>query len=158
MIRIEIPGREEPLRLDAVALDYNGTIAVDGMLIEGLAERIRALAVLLPVYVLTADTYGTVRRQCDGLGVEMLTFPYASAGPCKAEIVQDLVRRGKVCAIGNGFNDIPMFEAADFSVAVLEGEGLYAGLLEHADVLVRDAADALDLLLRPNRLRATLRN
>ena len=38
MIIIEIPGRE-PLRIDHVVLDYNGTVAVDGLLLKGAGER-----------------------------------------------------------------------------------------------------------------------
>ena len=41
---------------------------------------------------------------------------------------------------------------------MLEGEGLCAQLLTQADVLVTSAADGLDLLLKPDRLRATLRS
>ena len=59
MLQIEIPGREQPLRLDVLVLDYNGTIACDGQLIDGIGERIRELCTKLPVYILTADTYGT---------------------------------------------------------------------------------------------------
>ena len=60
--------------------------------------------------------------------------------------------------MGNGFNDIPMFRCAGLSIAVLLEEGMCAGLLAEADVLVRSALDGLDLLRRPDRLRATLRN
>ena len=148
MLQIEIPGREQPLRLDVLVLDYNGTIACDGQLIDGI----------LPVYILTADTYGTVKRQCEGLGAEILTFPRAAAGECKEEIVRKLSVDQKVCVVGNGFNDVQMFDLAELAIAVLDTEGMYAGLLSHADVLVRAAPDALDLLLKPNRLRATLRN
>ena len=83
MLQIEIPGREHPLQLDVLVLDYNGTIACDGHLIEGISERIRNLCDKLPVYILTADTYGTVKCQCEGLGAEILTFPRAAAGECK---------------------------------------------------------------------------
>ena len=158
MIQIEIPGRKEPLVIDALVLDYNGTIARDGVLIDGIGERIKELARRIRVFVLTADTFGTVREQCEPLGVEIRTFPHAGAAVCKDEIVAELVRDAKVCAVGNGLNDVPMMERADFAIAVLEAEGMYAGLLPHADVLVRCAQDALDLLLKPNRLRATLRN
>jgi P-type E1-E2 ATPase len=158
MIKIEIPGREQPLVIDALVLDYNGTIACDGDLIEGVPEKIRELCSNLPVYILTADTYGTVKRQCAGLGAEILTFPHAAAGACKEEIVRKLSNDQSVCVIGNGFNDVQMFDLAALSVAVLDTEGMYAGLLAHADVMVRAAPDALDLLLKPNRLRATLRN
>ena len=46
---------------------------------------------------------------------------------------------------------------AGVAVAVLEGEGLCAALVSHAHVLAPTAAAALDLLLKPDRLRATLR-
>ena len=158
MISIDIPGREHPLEIEALVLDYNGTIAKDGALIEGIPKRLIKLAEAVEVYVLTADTYGTVRGQCEPLGVTVRTFPHAGAGVCKEEIVLELRRNAKVCAVGNGFNDVQMMDAADFAVAVLDAEGMYAGLLPHADVLVRSAMEALDLFLKPDRLRATLRN
>lgn len=89
-------------------------------------------------------------------GVAVHTFPRAGAAACKEEIVSAL--QGGVACFGNGFNDIPMFSLAALSVAVLEGEGLCAQLLTQADVLVTSAADGLDLLLKPDRLRATLRS
>lgn len=154
MIRIEIPGRDE-LSITAVVLDYNGTIARDGVLLPAAAERIHSLAEQIPVYILTADTYGSVEEQCRGLGVTVRTFPRSGAAQCKEEIVRSL--GSGVFAVGNGFNDIPMFDAAALSVAVLEKEGLCAALLPHADVVVSAPEDALDLLLKPDRLRATLR-
>ena len=156
MIEIRIPGREAPLRITSVVLDYNGTIARDGLLLAGAADRIRRLAEQTEINVLTADTYGTVQQQCEGLGVTVRTFPREGAAACKAEIVRSL--GGGVFAVGNGFNDIPMFDEADMAVAVLEKEGLCAALLSHADVLVTSPEDALDLLLQPDRLRATLRS
>ena len=158
MISIDIPGREHPLEIEALILDYNGTIAKDGALIEGIPERLVKLADAVEVYVLTADTYGTVRGQCEPLGVTIRTFPHAGAAVCKEEIVRELKQSAKVCAVGNGLNDVQMMDAADFAVAVLEAEGMYAGLLPHANVLVRSAEEALDLFLEPDRLRATLRN
>lgn len=154
MITIDIPGRDT-LRIASVVLDYNGTIARDGQLLPAAAQRIRQLAGMAQVYVLTADTYGTAARQCTGLGVQIETFPNDRAAQCKAEIVRGLGEG--VCAVGNGYNDIPMFDAADLSIAVLEREGLCAALLSHATVLTGAPEDALDLLLRPDRLRATLR-
>lgn len=155
MIVIEIPGRE-PLRIDHVVLDYNGTVAADGMLLEGVGERINRLKEQVRVYVLTADTYGTVTRQCEPLGVTVRTFPREGAAGCKEEIVKGL--EGGVACLGNGFNDIQMFDAARLSIAVLEQEGMCAALLGHASVLVNSIQDGLDLLLKPDRLRATLRS
>ena len=155
MIIIEIPGRE-PLRIDHVVLDYNGTVAVDGLLLKGAVERISRLREHVKVHVLTADTYGTVTRECEPLGVEVRTFPREGAAGCKEEIVRGL--EGGVACLGNGFNDIQMFDAARLSIAVLEREGMCAALLGHAAVVVRSIEDGLDLLLKPDRLRATLRS
>ena len=155
MIRIEIPGREA-LEISHVVLDYNGTIAVDGILAEGIDERIKKLRQQVEIHVLTADTYGTVRAQCAHLPVNVHTFPREGAGLCKLEIVEGL--KGGVVCFGNGFNDIPMFDKADLAVAVLLGEGMYAGLLSHADIFVKSITDGLDLLLKPDHIRADLRN
>ena len=156
MIEVKIPGREKALRIQTVALDYNGTIAVDGVLLPAAAERIRELSTHVDICVLTADTYGTVMQQCRELGVAVKTFPQEGAAVRKEAIVRKL--GSGVCAVGNGFNDIQMFDAAELAVAVLGREGMCAQLLAHADVLVTSPEDALDLLLKANRLRATLRN
>ncbi len=154
MILIDIPGKDE-LRIEHVLLDYNGTIAADGALAQGVAEKIRELAQMAHVAVLTADTYGSVHAQCDPLGVEVVTFPRAGAAEFKKQYACEC--QGQLACIGNGFNDVEMFDQADLAIAILDAEGAYAGIIAHADVLARSAAEGLDLLLKPDRLRATLR-
>ena len=154
MIKIEIPGRKT-LEISSVVLDYNGTIAADGELVPGASEKIKKLCGMAQVFILTADTYGTVKEQCRGLGAEVKTFPRTNAAVCKEEIVRS-TGKGTVC-IGNGFNDIEMFDAADLSIAVMDLEGTCAALLPHADILVRSAEEGLDLLLHTDRIKATLR-
>ncbi len=155
MIKIDIPGRE-PLALHHLAVDYNGTIAQNGRLIDEVKGCFEALAGLLQIHILTADTYGTVKEQCGNLPVEVFTFPVAGAASHKARFVRKL-GPGVVC-LGNGYNDMQMFQEAALSIAVLEREGLYAGLLTHADILVTSPVDGLGLLLHTDRLRATLRS
>jgi P-type E1-E2 ATPase len=155
MIQIDIPGRET-ITIEHLVLDYNGTIAEDGHLIQGVEERLLALKEMIEVHVLTADTYGTVRAQCEPIGVHVETFPRAGAAECKLEIVENLGEH--VMCVGNGYNDVLMFGPADLSVAVIEREGTYAGLIAAADVLTTSILDALDLLLKPGRLKATLRS
>lgn len=154
MIRIEIPGWES-LDICHIVMDYNGTAAVDGVFLAEAKERILKLKEMAQLYILTADTYGTVKEQCRSLGIEVMTFPREGAAKCKEEIVKGL--SGGVVCLGNGLNDIQMFDAADLSIAILEKEGLCGRLLNHADVLVPSFTAGLDLLLKPNRLRATLR-
>jgi P-type E1-E2 ATPase len=154
MISINVPGRDI-IEIEHLVLDYNGTIAEDGRLIDGVSERLIQLKDTVEIHVLTADTYGTVRKQCEHLGVHVETFPRPNAAECKKEIVERLGKR--IMCVGNGFNDMQMFDLADLSVAVIEKEGMFAGLLTHADVLTTSINDALDLIIKPNRLRATLR-
>ena len=155
MIRIEAPGFD-PYEIEHVLLDYNGTIAFDGALLPGVSDAISKLASLAHVVVLTADTYGTVEEQCTPLGVEVRLFPQAGAAEFKRSYAAGLT--GQVACLGNGRNDVAMFDEAALSIAVIDAEGAYAGLLAHADVVVRDALEGLMLLLNPDRIRATLRS
>ena len=154
MIQIQIPGREN-LTLNHLILDYNGTIAEDGEIIESIRPRLAELAKELSIYVITADTHGTAAKKCEGLPLQVLTFPTTKVGAIKAEEAQKLT--GGVITIGNGFNDIQMSDAADLSICVIGKEGCCGALLMHTDVVVTSIDDALDLMLKTGRLRATLR-
>lgn len=154
MLRVNIPGREE-LVLNHLILDYNGTIAEDGYIIEGIARRLDMLKDVLQIYVITADTHGTAAQRCAGLPLEVKTFPTVEVGAIKAEEAKKLT--GGVACIGNGFNDIQMSDASDLSICVIGREGCCGALIGHCDVVVTSIHDALDLLLKTDRLRATLR-
>ena len=60
MLEVTIPGHKT-LNLSHLVLDYNGTIACDGRILEGVKERLETLAQSLEVHILTADTFGGVR-------------------------------------------------------------------------------------------------
>lgn len=154
MLNIQIPGREA-LALSHLVLDYNGTIAQDGEIIENIRHRLEALSGVLVIWVITADTHGTAAEKCRGLPLKVLTYPTEDVGRIKEELVRSL--NGGVVTVGNGFNDIRMSDAADLSVCVMGREGCCSALLLHTDVAVTSIEDALDLLLIPGRLRATLR-
>lgn len=154
MLTINIPGRET-VTLSHLVLDYNGTIAEDGAIIADIDWRLEKLSRLLQIYVITADTHGTAAARCAGLPLEVKTFPTTEVGKIKAAAVRAL--SGGVATIGNGFNDIQMSEAADLSICVIGPEGCCGALLRSADVVVTSIHDALDLLLKTDRLRATLR-
>lgn len=154
MLTVKIPGREE-LILNHLILDYNGTIAEDGAIIEGIAARLEELSEKLSISVITADTHGTAARNCECLPVEVKTFPTVQVGQIKAEEAGKLT--GGVACIGNGFNDIGMSDVCDLSICVIGKEGCCGALIAHTDVVVTSIHDALDLLLKSDRLRATLR-
>lgn len=153
---IEIPGREK-LEIKNVLLDYNGTIAEDGELKECVKKRVIELHNKgLSVYVLTADTHGTVKAQCKDLPLKIEIFDRSDAARHKRAVVEKL-GRDTCISMGNGFNDGEMFEASVISVAVMGDEGCSVKSMLKADVVCRAIEDALDLLIKPKRLIATLR-
>lgn len=154
-MRIEIPGYKI-LQLDTLLLDYNGTVALDGQIPPSVRERLAALSEEFKIYILTADTHGTAAKQCQDMDVTLYTFPVGNAAEYKWEIVDKVGGEHCVC-MGNGRNDVLMFEKSALSVAILDGEGMYAGLLAKADVCVRSIEEGLDLLRYPKRLIADLR-
>ncbi len=156
MIAIEVPGFGA-LTLEHVVLDFNGTLAVDGELLPGVAERLRALASRLSIDVLTADTHGTAARALAGLPCSLALAPSSGQAEAKLRFVQSL-GPARVVAIGNGRNDRLMLDAARVGIAVLQREGAAAGTLAAADVVVPTVDDALDLLAHPLRLIASLRD
>ena len=108
------------------------------------------------IYVLTADTHGNAKAQCEGLPVILETFPTGNAKEYKRELVK--ATGAKRCvAIGNGRNDEWMLKEAALSIAVMDREGVYGKLLKNADLCVRSMQDGLDLLLYPGRIIAGLR-
>ena len=70
MIKVDIPGVGN-LHLKHLVLDYNGTIAFDGSLISGVKEQLNQLAGDINIYIITADTFGTVRQKCRNIKGEI---------------------------------------------------------------------------------------
>jgi P-type E1-E2 ATPase len=156
MIELQIPGRGI-IQLECAVFDVNGTLAVDGVLIDGVAEKIAVLRGKLEVHLLTADTHGKqveidqqLRFTADRLQ------PGGREREQKAEYVR-LLDANKVVAIGNGANDVDMLYAAAIGIAVIGPEGVSGEALAAADVVVSDIHAAIGLLLNPKRLVATLR-
>ncbi len=152
MIRIDIPLRGI-VELQHAVFDVNGTLAVDGKPIPGVADRLKALGEHLSLHVLTAGTHGNIAEleRVLGFPLHMITI-----GEEKVHYVEQL-GPASVIAFGNGMNDVGMLRLAAIGVAVLAGEGVAIGALQGADVLALGPVDAIDLVLNPKRLVATLR-
>jgi soluble P-type ATPase len=155
MIEIGIPGRAT-LRLETALVDFNGTLACDGRLIDGVPERLRALAARIEVHVVTGDTCGTACQELAGLPVSLHLMPAEGQEAAKLAVL-DRVGAASAVAVGNGCNDRAIMERAALSIAVLGGEGCAVAALLRADVACASIGDALDLLTTPRRLVATLR-
>jgi soluble P-type ATPase len=155
MLEIPIPGRTV-LRLAHLVMDYNGTLATDGKLLLGVAERLEALAGKLDLHVITADTFGLAAVETGSLPVALQIIGAGDQAAAKQELVESL-GANQVVALGNGANDRLMLETAALGICVLHAEGAATAALVASDLVVRTPVEALDLLLHPGRLAATLR-
>jgi soluble P-type ATPase len=156
MLEIEIPGYGT-LHLEHLVLDYNGTLACDGELLAGVRERLEALSGRLHIHILTADTFGKARAQLVGMPCDLSILSVDEQDSRKRDYVQALGAKAAVC-IGNGRNDRLMLQEAGLGIAVVQGEGAAVQTALAADVLAPDILIALDLLIHPLRLVATLRS
>lgn len=155
MIEINIPDFGQ-LRLEHLVLDYNGTLALDGNLLDGVNQLLDRLNDHLHIHILTADTFGSVRQQFAGSPCTIHVLSAGNEEKGKADYIRRLGVQATVC-IGNGRNDRLMLEEAALGIGVIQQEGGSLQALLHADIIIADILDALNLLLVPQRLIATLR-
>jgi soluble P-type ATPase len=145
------------LRVRHLVLDANGTLALDGALLPGVAERLAQLGAALDLHLVTADTHGKQDAVDEALGLKAVRLePGRPDAEQKLAYLQTL-GSGEAVAIGNGANDVLMLREARLGIAVLGPEGLASEALQSAGIVVRDINEGLDLLLNTRRLVATLR-
>ena len=156
MIEIDIPGKKF-LQLEHLVLDYNGTIAFDGVLIDGVEECLRELSQKLNIHVITADTFGSVKKALEDIDCILAVIPLDQQDVAKLEYVNNLGCE-QTMSMGNGLNDRLMLKASALGVAVIQGEGAVFETLASADVVCTDILSAFSLLRNPLRLIATLRS
>src|SRR2546426_11133239 len=121
MIDVAIPGFGR-LALEHLVCDYNGTLARDGMLLDGVAVRLTALAAKLTVHVVTGDTFGTALRSLQGLSCAVTLLPSEGQVQAKHAFVTKLGAGSRV-TVSNGRNDRFMLAASALSIGVPGAEG-----------------------------------
>lgn len=156
MIAVDIPGYRV-LQLEHLVMDYNGTLAVDGRLEEGVREAFEDLSSQLTIHVITADTFGLAAGQLKESPVQLSVLPPGQQDIAKQDYVNRLGGAATV-AVGNGRNDRLMLKTAELGIAVVLREGAAAVTLAAADIVCIGILPALELLLHPLRLTATLRS
>ena len=158
-ITIDIPGFGR-LQINAVLSDYTGTLAFNGKLVDGVIDRLLRLAELVDIHVVTADSFGTAEKELKGLPLVCKRLEGEKEDVQKQRYAEEL-NAHFVASFGNGNNDRlhlkAVKEAGGLAIAVENGEGCALEAILNANISVNGAANALDLLLEPTRLRATLR-
>lgn len=155
MLALDVPGFG---RIDAIHLvsDFTGTLSRDGALVPEVAGLITEIARLLEIHVLSFDTFGTAAKELAGLPCTVTVLSGSNGAEQKRDYVTS-IGPDRVVAIGNGANDRLMLATARLGIAVIEAEGVSSETIMSADIVVRDIVSALELLLNPKRLIATLR-
>jgi len=156
MLEIVIPGAET-FHLEHLVADYNGTLACDGRLLPESVDAIRRLSGTMNIHVITADTFGQARKELASLPCEIAILPPGNQSRAKLAYIEKLGSSHCAC-IGNGRNDRRMLAAAALGIAVVQREGAAMETLSAAKVVCPDIRAALELLLNPKRLIATLRD
>ncbi len=144
------------LNLKHIVLDYNGTIAKDGILKEDVKKLLPSLSKIYTLHVITADTFGSVHKQVDGFDINVKVLTSENHTLEKAQYI-DSLNSANCAAIGNGNNDIEMLQSAKLAIALVGDEGCATKTLLQSDIVCKNIKDALELFLNTKRLIATLR-
>jgi P-type E1-E2 ATPase len=155
MIELNVPGKGV-IVLEHLVSDVNGTLAIDGQLIDGVARALGTLRDRLTLHLLTADTSSHQSEIDRRLGLQAVRIPPGDEAEAKAAYVRRLGAE-HVVSIGQGANDAGMLREAGLGVCVLSREGLAVEALTAADVVASNITEALALLEHPLRLVASLR-
>jgi len=152
---IEIPNFNT-LDITHIVCDYNGTIAKDGVLLPNIKSLFTQLEAHYTIHVITADTFGSVKKQLEDTSVTIKVLSSDDHTQEKSDYVRSLGASHCV-AIGNGNNDKAMLTVAELGIAVIGAEGCAKDVMLSADILFSSIHEALEILLHEKRLVATLR-
>ncbi|WP_172632617.1 HAD family hydrolase [Methanotorris igneus] len=146
-----------------IIFDLNGTIATDGIIKDSTKKRIKELRKYHEIFILSADTFGTLKDIEEELGIKGIKVDkekYGSEKIAKNEILKEIrekYKNEKIIAFGNGANDELLLKNADLGICVLGDEGTWTKTLLNSDIVVKNIDDGLDLILKEKRLKATIR-
>ncbi len=161
-IAIDIPGfgRRE---ICALLTDFTGTLSRGGKLAPGVKDRLVRLSAVIDIHVLTADTFGSAEKELAGIALTLHRLEGEGGGHDvqKRNLGRQFALRSCL-VLGNGNNDRLLLASAreegGVAIAVDNGEGCATDALLNAHLFVTGAANALDLLIEPKALKATLRS
>lgn len=142
--------------IEHIVLDYNGTIAKDGVLKKEIHSLLEELAKNYTLHVITADTFGSVKEQIKAYDIRLHILKSKDHTGEKKDYIDSLGADISL-AIGNGNNDKKMLQTAQVGIAVLGDEGCATQALLASDIVCKSIQNALELPLHSKRLLATLR-
>lgn len=149
----KIPGVGD-IELKTLILDLNGTLTVKGKIPEGVKERLARLKELgYRILFFTGNTRNNAGEISSELGIEWIL---AEDGIAKRN--EALKLDPNICvSIGNGLIDLELMKVVKLRIVTLQAEGVHVQTLLNSDIVILSILDALDLLIDPATLVATLR-
>jgi len=154
-MKLKIPNFKS-IDIKNIVFDYNGTLAKDGYLDLKTQEKLFEVCELYNVFVVTADTFGTVKNQLKDFNLKVFVLSSEDHLNEKAQFVKKIGSKETI-SFGNGNNDEEMLKNAAISISVIADEGCSKKALLACDIVCKDILTAMDLLLNEKRLIATLR-
>ena len=155
MLEIRYPGKSL-IQINYVLCDINGTLCLDGQLLDGVAEAIAELKSTLEFHLLSANTTGSAAEIANRLGVTLQVIQAGHEARQKEHYLRHLGAE-HTAAIGQGANDTLMLKKAALGICILSREGTAVKTLNAADLVVPDILSAFELLQKPLRIVASLR-
>ena len=146
---------QEPLEIDFILLDFEGTLASDRRVHPKAKDRINLLSKRTKIYILTKEEKILMEEVLKKVKAETIYLMEGEASQQKLDLLRQL-GASRTVAIGNGVDDVPMIEEAGLGISVMGKEGTFSEAMKKADVVFMNILDALDFLLKPLRPKATL--
>jgi len=152
---IDIPNFKQ-CDIKHIVLDYNGTLATDGILLPKIGDLLMILCKEYTLHVITSDTFASATKQLEEFDVVLKILHTKNHTQEKADYITSL--GSEYCAaVGNGNNDSKMLKTSAIGIAVMGDEGCSALAMSNADIVCKKGMDALMLFVQTKRLTATLR-
>lgn len=149
-----IPWHKKLFNLNTLILDLNGTISIDGVLISWVKEKISELKKMgWEVLLCSWDTQWTAAKIAKNIWA---TIHICKNQKDKEKILKKYVAKHCV-AIGNWNIDIQLMKKCKLSIAVIQAEWCSQQAIRTSHIVCTNINDALNILLLPKRLIATLR-
>ena len=158
MIAFQILGIGK-IEIRNVIFDLNGTLSMNGNIALEVQEKIRQLSQKVNVFIMSSDTRGNLQELAEMLGVSWRRVEKSSSpeSVAKERFVEELGSENTI-AVGNGKNDELMLKKAKLGIAVIGEEGAYSSAISNTDIVVVNPLHALELILDPQKIIATLRS
>lgn len=139
-----------------IVLDYNGTIAKDGILKDDVKKLLPLLAQKYTLHVITADTFGSVKNELKDFDIYVKVLE-SDNHTLEKEAYVDELNASECAAVGNGNNDLKMLQKAVLGICLIGDEGCSTKTLLASDIVCKSISEALELFIYSKRLKATLR-